>query len=40
MLHLYRLDEQYIVRDGKVMVVDEFTGRVMPDRSWGQGLHR
>ena len=37
-LHLYRLDEQYIVRDGKVMVVDEFTGRVMPDRSWGQGL--
>ena len=40
MLHLYRLDEQYIVRDGKVMVVDEFTGRVMPDRSWGQGLHQ
>ena len=39
-LHLYRLDEQYIVRDGKVMVVDEFTGRVMPDRSWGQGLHQ
>lgn len=39
-LHLYKLDEQYIVRDGKVMVVDEFTGRVMPDRSWGQGLHQ
>lgn len=39
-LHLYKIDEQYIVRDGKVMVVDEFTGRVMPDRSWGQGLHQ
>lgn len=39
-LHLYRRDEQYIVRDDKVMVVDEFTGRVMPDRSWGQGLHQ
>lgn len=39
-LHLYRLDEQYIIRDGKIMVVDEFTGRVMPDRSWGQGLHQ
>jgi preprotein translocase subunit SecA len=38
--HLYRLDEQYIIRDGKIMVVDEFTGRVMPDRSWGQGLHQ
>ena len=40
MLHLYRLDEQYIIRDEKIMVVDEFTGRVMPDRSWGQGLHQ
>ena len=39
-LHLYRLDEQYIIRDEKIMVVDEFTGRVMPDRSWGQGLHQ
>lgn len=39
-LHLYRLDEQYIIRDGKIMVVDAFTGRVMPDRSWGQGLHQ
>ncbi|MGU9991954.1 preprotein translocase subunit SecA [Bordetella avium] len=39
-LHLYKRDEQYIVRDGKVMVVDEFTGRVMPDRSWGQGVHQ
>jgi len=39
-LHMYRLDEQYIIRDEKIMVVDEFTGRVMPDRSWGQGLHQ
>jgi preprotein translocase subunit SecA len=39
-LHLYKLDEQYIIRDGKIMVVDEFTGRVMPDRSWSRGLHQ
>lgn len=39
-LYLYHRDEQYIVREGKIMVVDEFTGRVMPDRSWGQGLHQ
>ena len=39
-LHLYKLDEQYIIRDGKIVVVDEFTGRVMPDRSWSRGLHQ
>src|SRR5699024_8680825 len=39
-LHLYHQDEHYIVRDDKIMVVDESTGRVMPDRSWGQGLHQ
>jgi len=39
-LHLYRRDEQYIVRDGKVQIIDEFTGRVMPDRSWEGGLHQ
>jgi len=38
--HLYQLDEHYLVRDGKIQVVDEFTGRVMPDRSWSQGLHQ
>lgn len=32
--------EQYIVRDGKVQIVDEHTGRVMPDRSWSDGLHQ
>jgi preprotein translocase subunit SecA len=39
-LHLYRRDEHYIVADGKVQIVDENTGRVMPDRSWEQGLHQ
>ncbi|NPU83928.1 MAG: preprotein translocase subunit SecA [Syntrophaceae bacterium] len=39
-LHLYRRDEQYLVRDGKVQIIDEFTGRVMPDRSWEGGLHQ
>lgn len=39
-LHLFRRDEHYLVRDGKVQIIDEFTGRVMPDRSWEQGLHQ
>ncbi len=39
-LLLFRRDEQYLVRDGKVQIIDEFTGRVMPDRSWEQGLHQ
>ncbi|MDK9705251.1 MAG: preprotein translocase subunit SecA [Sulfuritalea sp.] len=39
-LNLFVRDEHYLVRDGKVQVVDEFTGRVMADRSWGQGLHQ
>ena len=33
-------DKQYVVIDGKVQIVDEFTGRVMPDRSWERGLHQ
>lgn len=32
--------KQYIVQDGKVVIVDEFTGRPMPHRSWRQGLHQ
>lgn len=36
----YRLDEHYIIQDGKVVIVDERTGRQMPNRSWGQGLHQ
>ena len=38
--HLFRRDEQYLVRDGKVQIIDEFTGRVMADRSYEQGLHQ
>ena len=39
-LHFFRRDVQYIVADGKVQIVDEYTGRVMPDRSWERGLHQ
>jgi preprotein translocase subunit SecA len=39
-LHLFRRDVQYIVAQGKVQIVDEYTGRVMPDRSWEHGLHQ
>lgn len=39
-IHLMRRDEQYIVRNGKVEIVDEYTGRVMPDRFWTDGLHQ
>ncbi|MBN1506149.1 MAG: hypothetical protein JW955_04855 [Sedimentisphaerales bacterium] len=37
---LYIKDKHYIVRDGKVVIVDDFTGRIMPDRSWRDGLHQ
>ncbi|MGX5777355.1 preprotein translocase subunit SecA [Methylorubrum zatmanii] len=39
-LHLFHRDEHYILRDGKVVIVDANTGRVMPDRSWSDGLHQ
>jgi len=39
-LHGYELDRHYIVADGKVQIVDEYTGRVMLDRSWEGGLHQ
>jgi len=39
-LHLYHRDRQYILQDGQVQIVDENTGRVMPDRSWERGLHQ
>jgi preprotein translocase subunit SecA len=39
-LHLYQRDVQYIVADGKVQIVDEYTGRVLPDRSWESGVHQ
>ncbi|MFW5923364.1 MAG: DEAD/DEAH box helicase, partial [Planctomycetota bacterium] len=36
----YHRDEQYIVRDGEVVIVDEFTGRLMEGRVWSEGLHQ
>jgi preprotein translocase subunit SecA len=39
-LALYERDTHYLVRDGKVQIVDEYTGRVLPDRSWERGLHQ
>jgi preprotein translocase subunit SecA len=39
-IHLFQRDVQYIVSEGKVQIVDEYTGRVMPDRSWERGLHQ
>ena len=39
-LYLFQRDSQYLVRDGKVMIIDASTGRVMPDRSWEMGLHQ
>ncbi|MEN6335227.1 MAG: preprotein translocase subunit SecA [Phycisphaerales bacterium] len=37
---LYLKDKHYIIDGGKVVIVDDFTGRVMPDRSWRDGLHQ
>ncbi|MFN6069951.1 MAG: preprotein translocase subunit SecA, partial [Pseudanabaena sp.] len=37
---LFLRDVNYIVRDGEVIIVDEFTGRVMPGRRWSDGLHQ
>jgi preprotein translocase subunit SecA len=37
---LYKKDVEYIVRDGQVIIVDEFTGRIMPGRRWSDGLHQ
>lgn len=39
-LHLFELDKHYVVHDAKVQIVDEYTGRVMADRSWERGLHQ
>ncbi|MEI8063637.1 MAG: preprotein translocase subunit SecA, partial [Verrucomicrobiota bacterium] len=36
---LFEKDVEYVVQDGKVMIVDEFTGRLMPGRRWSDGLH-
>jgi preprotein translocase subunit SecA len=37
---LFQKEKEYIVKDGKVMIVDEFTGRLMPGRRWSDGLHQ
>ncbi len=37
---LYHRDVDYIVRDGEVVIVDQFTGRTMPGRRWSEGLHQ
>ena len=37
---LYHRDVEYIVKDDEVIIVDEFTGRVMPGRRWSEGLHQ
>ncbi len=36
----FRRDVEYVVRDGQVIIVDEFTGRMMPGRRWSDGLHQ
>jgi preprotein translocase subunit SecA len=37
---LYQRDVEYLIKDGKVVIVDEFTGRMMPGRRWSDGLHQ
>ena len=38
--HLFHKDVEYIVKDGEIIIVDEFTGRTMPGRRWSDGLHQ
>ncbi|MCM8780342.1 MAG: preprotein translocase subunit SecA, partial [Candidatus Omnitrophica bacterium] len=38
--NLYKKDVDYVVKDGQVVIVDEFTGRLMPGRRWSDGLHQ
>jgi preprotein translocase subunit SecA len=37
---LYKLDHQYVIQDGEVIIVDDFTGRLMKGRRWSDGLHQ
>ncbi len=37
---MFKLDVDYVVKDGEVLIVDEFTGRLMPGRRWSDGLHQ
>ena len=38
--HLFHRDQHYVVQNGEVVIVDEFTGRLMPGRRWSEGLHQ
>ena len=38
--HIYRRDKDYVVKDGEIIIVDEFTGRLMEGRRWSDGLHQ
>jgi preprotein translocase subunit SecA len=38
--NLFHRDQQYVVQDGEIIIVDEFTGRLMPGRRWSEGLHQ
>ena len=38
--HLYHRDQHYVVQDGDIIIVDEFTGRLMSGRRWSDGLHQ
>lgn len=38
--HLFHQGEHYLLKEGKVQIVDEYTGRIMADRSWSEGLHQ
>ena len=39
-IEIYKKDKQYIIKDGKIVIIDERTGRIMDGRSWGNGLHQ
>ena len=38
--HLFKRDDEYVVKGGEIIIVDEFTGRLMPGRRWSDGLHQ
>ena len=38
--HLYKMDVNYVEMEGEIVIVDEFTGRLMPGRNWSDGLHQ
>jgi preprotein translocase subunit SecA len=38
--HLFHKDQHYVVQSGEIIIVDEFTGRLMPGRRWSEGLHQ